>query len=56
MSAVRFDAAVSMPVSAELGESGTVFISSCDGDCDTVLISDSSCDVSVDDTPLEVVD
>ena len=56
MSAVRFDVVVSTPASAELGESGRVFVSACDGGCDKVLVSCSSWDVSVDDTPLEVVD
>lgn len=56
MSAVRFDVVVSTPASAELGESGRVFVSTCDGDCDTVLVSGSSRNVSVDDTPPEVVD
>ena len=55
VSAVTFAVVGSTPVSAELCESGRVFVSACDGGCDKVLVFGSSWDVSVDDTPLEVV-
>jgi hypothetical protein len=44
-----------MSISAGVGDSSTVSISVCDGEWDTMLVSDPGCDVSVDDSPVGVV-